>query len=692
MDEDEEQSIASRTRIAEGRFGALTALIELGSESSSVSIEAATDALDKFKLWAGNIGARQPPTSPASLEARLVTAQRILKQVGDLLDDIILALDDLLEITSGSRENRQITHGNLVDDNDPTSLEHQLEGEISHSLERNESQDVLDVISDGIRSLLKISVLIRKATPRDRFARALHADNPFIDQFDINYVAERYLKLNRPDYRWLCVRLGRAITKRRQFLHYSREHGGRIAGSFGNYRQGNKPYVLVKDSRNAKAFDTSLNTQMRSSAETKLSGSLAAYTYTSTKASTLDIKIFQRLGEEETNEEDSRSFISAGSSSLQVEDENSRLRLPTLEESSGGNSFFECPFCLGIQTFTQESTWRRHAYRDLKAYVCTLGEGKCDSEMFGDSRIWFDHELQCHRRQWVCVVCSKGPFRTPAAFKSHMRDMHTDVLVDDRQLEVFMAAGQHAVDAIAADECPFCDEWGETLKNNTPMPESTGLSEVVITVDPVQFRRHVASHMEQLALFAIPRSMGDDGSEEDSDGAARSRCTAKYSNTDNVWIPDPPLHIAAASGDLATFRVLLQEGADIDSRGETWGTVLDAALSCQHSTRDDILSHLRNHYEDWESSDMLRRIELPVDQLTTTQLPPYLDAKTESQNNADDSHSDLSSTGATQSYTLPLVRETDGSQRIFYPGRRYDNNDEPHPPYNAGRYGNARRI
>jgi hypothetical protein len=97
MDEDEEQTVASRTRIVEDRFRDLITEIVSCSKTSSVSTEAATDASDKFKLWAGNIGARQLPTSPASLESRLVTAKRILEQVEDLLDELLLALKDCEE-------------------------------------------------------------------------------------------------------------------------------------------------------------------------------------------------------------------------------------------------------------------------------------------------------------------------------------------------------------------------------------------------------------------------------------------------------------------------------------------------------------------------------------------------------------------------------------------------------------------
>ncbi|KAI0903977.1 hypothetical protein F4823DRAFT_568175 [Ustulina deusta] len=589
MDKGEKETVAFRTRTAEYRFRKLISQLETGSGKSSVLIKAATDSLERFKLWAGNIGARQSADSPASLEARLTTAKRILEQVDNLLDDLILALDDLLEVASGSRENRRIIHKHTINNTDPSPVEYQLEAENNPSPQKND-------------------VLIQKATPRDRFARSLQSDNPFIDQFDINHVVDTFPKLSKPGSEWLCVRLGRAITKRRQFLCYSREHRSRPAGPDIKYSEGKNRGM---------AFDIRSNEQLDSLVGKKLGGSITPYTHGSTKASTPDITALQRPREDEANREDTGSFISAGSS-LQVEGSKSRLHLPSLEKLGfKGSSNFECPFCLGIQTITRESAWKRHAYKDLKAYVCTLGEGdgKCDSEIFGDSRSWFDHELQCHRKQWMCVICSKGPFGTPADFKSHMKDMHANVSINDSQLEIFMSAGQRAVVTITADECPFCDEWVATLKNNATISESTNLSQVAITVEPVQFRRHVASHMEQLALFAISRDMGDNELEEDSGkAAASSRSTVKaelqspipgISNADDAWIPDPPLHIAAASGDLATFRVLLEEGADIHSRGETWGTVSDAAFSCQQSTRDRILSLLRSHYDDGLLPDIL---------------------------------------------------------------------------------------
>lgn len=63
------------------------------------------------------------------------------------------------------------------------------------------------------------------------------------------------------------------------------------------------------------------------------------------------------------------------------------------------------------------------------------------------------------------------------------------------------------------------------------------------------------------------------------------------------WPSDPPLHVAAAHGRMDEIQRLLDEGADINSKGETWGTVLNAArilgnyeivaLLLRHGAEDD---------------------------------------------------------------------------------------------------------
>ncbi|RYP03946.1 hypothetical protein DL764_004780 [Monosporascus ibericus] len=586
-----EGSSAAKFKDAEVRFQALVTQLESHDQDGGqvVTTDAVTDALDRFKLWAGNIGAVHTADSKLSLEFRLAAAPELLEQVSDLLDDLIEALDDLQEIVSGNRHNRQIPD-NPVEGEEPSSISGVADDSFPTVGAKDEAHDILDVVSECIRGLLKISILIRKATPRDRFAKALRKrQDPYLDEFDIRYVEERHPKLRRPNAQWLSERFGRAITKRREFLRYCREHRDKMAGKVQtNYVTPEYP-SQPKEEKKKGLENIAPGTLAPSVANTKHDGAKTVWTKPSTKASTLNVAQLAVL--QETQDHDNRSYISAASS-VRLGSEEATLHLPSLRDVSKGNAAFECPLCCGIQSISREYSWKRHAYQDLKAYVCTLGEGECDFKLFGDSKAWFNHELQCHRRQWTCIVCRKGPFRDQERFHSHVKQAHPDLEVN--QWTVLLHAGQRPLDAIPAGDCPFCDEWEQSLraaaKNQGTADNSLRESaESTIVVDPPEFRRHVAFHMEQLALFAIPRDTGDDEDDGNlSKAAIRSNATARNSQTferqapsegGEGWQPDPPLHIAAAGGDLLEVQRLLDEGADVHSKGETWGTALEAASS-----------------------------------------------------------------------------------------------------------------
>jgi len=62
-------------------------------------------------------------------------------------------------------------------------------------------------------------------------------------------------------------------------------------------------------------------------------------------------------------------------------------------------------------------------------------------------------------------------------------------------------ASQQPADRISASDCPFCKDWEIKLRRENP---NIPVNETIV-VSPAQFRHHVGSHMQQLALFAIPR-------------------------------------------------------------------------------------------------------------------------------------------------------------------------------------------
>jgi hypothetical protein len=112
----------------------------------------------------------------------------------------------------------------------------------------------------------------------------------------------------------------------------------------------------------------------------------------------------------------------------------------------------------------------------------------------------------------------------------------------------------------------------------------------ILVVTPQQFRHHVGSHMEQLALFAIPRGYKEDG-DADSGGAApghgsssssdRSLVRPDYEDEDN-----PRLHIAAFQGLKDEVETLLAYKSaftkSILLEGSTWGCGMTSSISPNH--------------------------------------------------------------------------------------------------------------
>lgn len=91
------------------------------------------------------------------------------------------------------------------------------------------------------------------------------------------------------------------------------------------------------------------------------------------------------------DEDDNISFVSASTS---FNAQSSILTLPSLDDISQGKPEFECPICRTIQRFVKPRAWKIHAFRDLKAYLCTASISKdCDRLTFSDRSLWFQHEL-----------------------------------------------------------------------------------------------------------------------------------------------------------------------------------------------------------------------------------------------------------------------------------------------------------
>ncbi|KAI0867254.1 hypothetical protein GGS24DRAFT_486217 [Hypoxylon argillaceum] len=511
-------SIAEQSTTVEKLFSAV--ISQLPSDHHFMQANILQDSHDRFRLWATNVGDLSRSFPHHSLIYRLSSASpELLKDMYDLLKDLSEALNDLLDIVSRNQENLTLATPDLKD--------------LILDDTEDQAPTLLEIANECISGLFRLVALVTKPiSSQDRFSKAQNHVGPFSEHFDIIHVQERYQKLSRPETRWLSERFGRANTKRRQFLRHAREHRNRL-----DCQKLEVPQTPAADTTGA----TKIPESLRSVLETSIRKPMQATTEAmppSTIASTFILAADKVKGKKTRDQSQSLSQVPA---TIYPSYHRSSIE-DLVDVDNNGESEFECPLCWVSCSFRSQRAWRRHVFADLKPYVCCLGEGECDDLIFRDRLSWFDHELQCHRRQWVCIMCEGGPFEEAKIFEDHLKSTHSDLTLDMNGLGVVKDASQRAVSEISAADCPFCDDWEDNLRQNAQGKQSHDSSAQPVNsvlVSPQRFRTHVAHHMEQLALFSLPRGLGNDRDEDESN----STTIAGKRIEDLFWDPDQ------ASGD-----------------------------------------------------------------------------------------------------------------------------------------------
>ena len=154
---------------------------------------------------------------------------------------------------------------------------------------------------------------------------------------------------------------------------------------------------------------------------------------------------------------------------------------------------------VGGVTLTSNSfpfTQRRHVFGDLRPYTC-LFQGCTESNADFDRRhLWQAHISQYHWRLWSCPFkCDGGRgFPTASELKTHLTHQHMPN-VPEEQLDAVTALGEKAAANETSNTCSVC---GHTVVGLKP------------------YIKHVGRHLEQLALFALPRVEDEDKNNAES--------------------------------------------------------------------------------------------------------------------------------------------------------------------------------
>jgi hypothetical protein len=351
-------------------------------------------------------------------------------------------------------------------------------------------------LRDSITSLFRASKVARYASKKDRFmeAQSKASANDGGNEDDLAaHIGELFPRLGDPELAWLRLRLARACSMRLRYLSYCKSHQERI-------RLGTKTVVSEDFSDARSTATTALPLDQRDiDSALRDTGADGAESVLSYRTETRNDIRFKILGLDEF------------------------LQDPDKREH-------KCPYCQVPQLIDRSKSeeeiarlWLRHVYDDIKPYVCTTET--CTVKMFGDNRLWLKHQCSEHLTRWQCQYCDDSDqFESYPDFETHMRKRHS-VSSDGDNLQRWARISEVTPTRVPMTACPLCD-WTQfyaaRLDTDKSHRKNTSGSRESVSLD--RYRRHVGSHLEQIALGMLPEDCrveleddsNSDGEEETS--------------------------------------------------------------------------------------------------------------------------------------------------------------------------------
>lgn len=372
-----------------------------------------------------------------------------------------------------------------------------------------ELDELLSSIQASVDRLFRLSILIRRSRPLGGLPMETGA--PGVDpSMDIRHVKDKFPKVKEAE--WLAERLGAAIAKRRAFICYRQLHHQRLAeqsqdsAEDGRARSGRAPSTI------ATTYDEgSIDIEQQAARLSRLSIITGA-----------------------------TSFATAFG-----EDENGDLRIPDLTRLKFHGTqleydrIFECPFCRTTQIILSERQWRfviplcpswhaaanesrRHVFTDLQPYICTFED--CSSGSFSSRHEWFSHEIESHRKQWHCSKCHSGKFTSASSLRDHFDSVHPGSFTNT-QWPLILKTCERPLRKFGSSSCPLCFSWDP--------PEGKAYN-------AEEFCRHLGSHLQQLALTALPITIEGLVVLEDEDKDTISNASDSDGDAEETYDSDVP--------------------------------------------------------------------------------------------------------------------------------------------------------
>lgn len=221
----------------------------------------------------------------------------------------------------------------------------------------SEIRELFETCQDCISCLFRLSVAIRKATNRDKYATsARRREDPYDELFDIAHVGHKFPKVHDKQP-WLEARLGRAITRRREFLRYSKEHEQRLGRGVTQLERDQIQQVDLRRTSVQREGANPLPTVVDAPDQRES-------TLGSTKATTLDAALLEAVQQESSgailDSEASESSYATTEITAETEGE---LSIPPLPDEGKTGKDFDCPYCRITQSFKGKAKHARKRWK-----------------------------------------------------------------------------------------------------------------------------------------------------------------------------------------------------------------------------------------------------------------------------------------------------------------------------------------
>ena len=175
-----------------------------------------------------------------------------------------------------------------------------------------------------------------------------------------------------------------------------------------------------------------------------------------------------KIGEVDTEDESAKSEVSQTSYAPTLLN-GGDITIPPPPKASRGGEIFECPYCFFMITVRDSRAWYKHVFLDIQPYVCTVSECPTPHKLYSTQHEWIRHLRATHQADW-----------------------------DGSQRELTVTGTDASNCKVRRAVCPLCQS-------------DFGIEK--------QFERHLARHLQEIALFVLPRSEPDSDASSDDNAA-----------------------------------------------------------------------------------------------------------------------------------------------------------------------------